>query len=206
MSAVVGLLEIDAGDAPMFTVAVDPSAPDTAMTAEIVETAAAISMTPSADRATWSGTGPALTVPGEYTARFTATGTGAGVQYFTVIVASPPPLTTDLRRLRLLIADTDPSARIFRVDELDDFLALEGSVKLAAAQALDVIASSEALVSKKIRTQEGMQTDGPAVAAELRARAMELRRQATEGEGDDSVGFDIVDFADPFTRRAELAE
>lgn len=204
----VGLIEIDAGDAPTFTVGVAPCAADTAMAAEIVETSAPFTMTGNDDKSVWTGSAPALAVPGEYTAQFTVTGTGFGVQHFTVIVASPPPLTADLRRLRLLIADTDPANRMFRLDELADFLAMEGSLKLAAAQALDVIASSEALVSKKIRTQEGMQTDGPAVAAELRARAMELRRQASDGEGDgDGGGFDVVDFADPFhRRRTELAE
>lgn len=206
----VGVMEIDAGDAPIFSVSVDPFASDTAMTAVITDaggTSTPFTMTPNTDKSVWTGTGPALATAGEYTAKFTTTGTGAGVQHHTVIVAVPPPLTTDLRRLRLLIGDTDPANRIFRLDELNDFLALEGGVKLAAAQALDVVASSEALVSKKIRTQEGLTTDGPAVARELRARASELRRQVESSEGDDSAGLDIVDFIDPHTRTsAELAE
>lgn len=202
----VGLVEIDTGDAPAFTVAVNPFASDTAMTAQIVETATAFTMTPNADKSVWTGTGPTFATAGEYTAKFTTTGTGAGVEFYTVIVAAAPPLTTDLRRLRLLIADTDPGNRLFRVDELQDFLDIEGTLKLAAAQALDTIASSEALVSKKIRTQD-LSTDGPAVAKELRERAVELRRQVAEGEGDDGVGLDIVDFVHPFTRTAgELAE
>ena len=208
--AEAGVLEVDAGDAPTFTVSVSPFASDTAMTAAITSPAGAstpFTMTPNADKSTWTGVGPVLTATGEHTAKFTTTGTGAGVKYHTVIVAVPPPLTTDLRRLRLLIGDTDPANRIFRLDELADFLALEGGVKLAAAQALDVIASSEALVSKKIRTQEGLTTDGPAVAKELRARATELRRQVADAEGDDSAGLDIVDFIDPHTlTSAELAE
>jgi len=209
--AEVGLTEIDAGDAPTFTMGVSPSGPDTAVTAAITGpdgTGVPFAMTSNPDMSVWTGVGPTLAVPGEWTATFTVTGTGAGTKYHTVIVAVPPPLSTDLRRLRLLIGDTDPATRIFRVDELADFLALEGHVKMAAAQALDVIAASEALVSKKIRTQEGMTTDGPAVARELRARAAELRRQVDAGEGDAGGGFDVVDFADPHTRRlgAELAE
>ncbi len=210
--AEVGLTEIDAGDAPTFSMGVSPSGVDPAVTASITGpdgVPGPFAMTSNADKSMWTGTGPALAVPGEWTATFVTTGTGAGVKYHTVIVAVPPPLSTDLRRLRLLIGDTDPSNRMFRVDELADFLALEfGVVKLAAAQALDVIASSEALVGKKIRTQEGMQTDGPAVAKELRERAAELRRQVDAGEGDQGGGFDVVDFADPHTRRfgAELAE
>ncbi|MER6575824.1 hypothetical protein [Nonomuraea sp. NPDC001023] len=104
--------------------------------------------------------------------------------------------TTDRGRVRLLVPDVDEANLLLADDQIDAFLALEGSVKLAAAAALDTIASSEAMVGKKIRTQD-LQTDGPAVAAELRARAAELRRQVDEGVGDDSVGFDVVDF-DPW--------
>ncbi|WP_141576126.1 hypothetical protein [Actinomadura sp. WMMA1423] len=199
----VGLIEIDAGDAPAFTVAVDPADGTTAMSATItsaVGTPTSFAMTTGDDGATWTGIGPTLTTPGEYTAVFTTTGTGAGVQHYTVIVAAPPPLTSDLRRVRLLIADTDPTARTFRVDELADFLAMEGgSVKLAAASALGVIATSEALISKVIRTKD-LTTDGAKLAAELRARAAELRRQANEEDPEIGGFFDVVDFVDPFSR------
>jgi hypothetical protein len=202
--AEVGVLEVDAGDAPTFSVVVDPFAVDTTMTATITDPSAvstSFTMTPSVDHSTWTGTAAALSVPGEYTAKFTIVGTGAGVKYATVIVASPPPLSTEIRRVRLLIADTDPASRLFRADQITDFLDLEnGHVKLAAAQALDAIAVSEVLVSKVVKTQD-LQTDGAKVAAELRARASELRRQVLDGEGDDSLGFEIVDFIDPFTRR-----
>ncbi|MER5420335.1 hypothetical protein [Streptosporangium roseum] len=105
--------------------------------------------------------------------------------------------TTNLGRVRLLAADTDEANLLLNDPQIEAFLAMEGSVKLAAAQALDTIASSEALVSKVIKTQD-ISTDGVKVAAELRARATELRRQVNEGDGDDSVGFDVVDF-DPWT-------
>ncbi|KAB2347347.1 hypothetical protein [Actinomadura rudentiformis] len=206
----VGLLEVDSGDAPSFTITVNPYDNTTAMTAQITSPAGTVTpftMTGSGGGQTWTGNGPILTELGEYTAKFTVTGTGAGVHYYTVIVATPPPLTSDLRRLRLLIADTNPANRIFRVDELADFLDLEGgNVKLAAAQALGVIATSEVLISKVIRTQD-LSTDGAKVAAELRARAADLRQQAGEGDGDDSVGFDIVDMVHPWNRRgSERAE
>jgi hypothetical protein len=209
-AAEVALVEIDVGDAPLFTVAVAPFAGDTSMTAAITSPAGAstpFSMTPNADRSMWTGSGPATTAAGEWTAQFTTTGTGTGVQYATVIVTAPPPLTSDVRQVRLLIADTDPAARLFRVDQVQDLLSMEGgSVKLAAATALEVIARSEVLISKVIKTQD-LSTDGAKVAAELRASASELRRQVADGEGDDSSGFDIVDFADPFTRhRSELTE
>ncbi len=201
--AEVGVLEIDAGDAASFSIAVSPFGVDTAMTAVIIDSvgaSTAFTMSPNGDKSVWTGSSQVLTSAGEYTAKFTITGTGLGVKYHTVIVAAPPPISADIRLVRLLIADTDPANRLFRVDQVADFLALEGgSVKLAAAQALDAIAVSEVLVSKVIRTQD-LSTNGAAVGAELRARAKELRRQVADSEGDDSAGFDIVDFIDPFTR------
>lgn len=105
--------------------------------------------------------------------------------------------TTHVGQVRLLAADVDEANLLLLDPQIEAFLAMEGgSVKLAAAQALDTIASSEALVSKVIRTQD-LSTDGVKVAAELRARASELRRQVNDGDGDDAVGFDIVDF-DPY--------
>jgi hypothetical protein len=101
----------------------------------------------------------------------------------------------DERQVRLLISDTDDANQLFDTTEIADFLALNNySVRRAAAQALDTIAGNEALVSKKITTQD-LQTDGPAVAASLRASATELRRQADAGEGDDGTdGFEIVEY------------
>lgn len=91
----------------------------------------------------------------------------------------------DVRRVRLLIADTDPDRRVLDDDDVLAFLDVEGgSVKLAAAQALDSIASSEVLVGKVIRTQD-LSTDASKVAAELRAHAASLRVQAA-GEADDA--------------------
>lgn len=97
--------------------------------------------------------------------------------------------TTDIGRVRLLITDlTEPP--LFTDEQIQAFLTLEGdSVKLAAASALETIARSEALVSKRITTQD-LSTDGPAVARELRASAAALRAQADT----DSFGLDIVDF------------
>lgn len=201
MSASVGVLELDSGDAPSFTVTVDPYDDDTNMTGELTSPTAAVlpfSMAFSGTRGVWTGTGPVLTLPGEYLATFVTTGTGAGVKYHTVIVQQPPPLTSALRRIRLLIADTDPAYRLFRVDELQDFLDMEGgSYKLAAATALEVVARSEALKSKVIRSQD-LSTDGAKLAAELRASAAELRRQVDAGEGaEDGGGFEVADFTDP---------
>jgi hypothetical protein len=113
--------------------------------------------------------------------------------------------TTALRQFRLLTADTGATP-ILTEAEAGDFLAMHGldpeaagaplaTLKRAAADALDAIASSEALVSKKIRTQAGVSTDGPAVAAALRAHAKELRAQAAELDDDgDDVAFEVAEF------------
>lgn len=101
--------------------------------------------------------------------------------------------STDVGKVRLLVPDTDEQNALLIDPQIEALLSMEGSVKLAAATALDIIASSEALVSKVIRTQD-LQTDGAKVSAELRARAASLRQQVDDGVGDDSVGFDFVDF------------
>jgi hypothetical protein len=49
-------------------------------------------------------------------------------------------------------------------------------VKLAAADCLDVIATSEALIQKKINILD-LQTDGPAIADSMRKHAETLRKQ-----------------------------
>ena len=85
---------------------------------------------------------------------------------------------------RLLAADTaDPP--LLADDQYEALLALEhGSARLAAAAALEMIAASEALVAKKVRTQD-LSTDGPAVAAELRQLAAAMRARARDaGEGE----------------------
>ena len=99
-------------------------------------------------------------------------------------------------QVRLLIPDEDEGSLLLDDAKIAGYLAMEGGdVKLAAAQALDAIASSEVLISKKITTEGGMSTDGPAVAAELRQRAEGLRQQVADGVGDEDAGFDVVDFA-----------
>jgi hypothetical protein len=87
-------------------------------------------------------------------------------------------------RVRLLIPDNDEQHFIFSNVQIDEFLAMEeNSVKLATAQCLDVIASSEALTLKVIKLLD-LQTDGAKLSAELRARAKGLREQAEEEDFD----------------------
>lgn len=103
---------------------------------------------------------------------------------------------TNTGRMRLLATDTDSTRPIFEDGEIDVFLALNGGeILLAAAQALDTIASNEALVQKRI-TILGLSTDGPATAKALRDGADRLRRQYETGLGSDEVAFATAEFAD----------
>lgn len=105
------------------------------------------------------------------------------------LVGGPPVVldpTTAVGQVRLLISDTDEDNLVFSDAEISAFLALEGaSVRLAAAQALDTIASNEVMVSKVIRTQD-LATDGAKVADALRKHAASLR--ATESASTAAAG------------------
>lgn len=115
--------------------------------------------------------------------------------------------TKALSQLRLLISDVNELAYTITDDHVGGYLTMHGltsttvvtpadlpALKRAAADALDAIATSEALVSKVIRTQD-LQTDGPKTAAALRAHAQALRAQATEAEADDDGGtFEVAEF------------
>lgn len=105
-------------------------------------------------------------------------------------------------QVRLLTADlgTPP---LLDDELLDGYLQLEsGNVLRAAAAALDAMATSDILISRKIRTQD-LSTDGPAVAAALRAQAQALRIRADEADSSEGSYFEIIPGAD-FT--AEAAE
>lgn len=92
---------------------------------------------------------------------------------------SDPPLLSDtiLNGYLNLYVGSEPQVQVWR----------------AAADALDAMATSELLVSKKIRTQD-LATDGPAVAAELRKKAADLRARADETENSGGSFFDFVPF------------
>jgi hypothetical protein len=101
-------------------------------------------------------------------------------------------VATDRGKVRLLVSDVDAATAVFTDDEIDGFLALEGgSVKLAAAQAIDANATNEALASKVIKDHQ-LATDGAKVADAMRKHAQSLRDQVA---GYDDAGvFEVVDF------------
>lgn len=109
-------------------------------------------------------------------------------------------VATDAGKVRMIITDTDASSPLFQDAEIDAYLALKsGSILLAAASALDTIASSEALIQKKIRLLD-VTTDGPAVAKALRDHANVLREESLTNDG---IGaFDIAEMVvDQFSER-----
>lgn len=108
-------------------------------------------------------------------------------------------VATDRGRVRMLITDRDENNPIFQDAEIDAYLEMEGSsVKLAAASALSSIATDQVLLLKKIKLLGGdLETDGPAVAKELRELAKQLRADA-----DNDGSFDIAEqVVDDFTFR-----
>lgn len=114
-------------------------------------------------------------------------------------------VSTTVGKIRLLIPDSDAANHIFEDEEIDVFYSIEGSsIKRAAALGLETIARSEAMIQKVIRLLD-LQTDGAALARELRLQAQELRKQADDEEFAEDAGFDIAEQVfDDFTYRERL--
>lgn len=96
--------------------------------------------------------------------------------------------------VRLLIPDrvVTPEEVIFSDEEIVAFLDFNGDVvRLATADALETIASDEALVQKVIHLGD-LTTNGPAVSKELRERAASLRKQYAES-GEVAAGGSPID-------------
>jgi hypothetical protein len=108
----------------------------------------------------------------------------------------PPDYATAIGQVRLLIPDTeqllDPSGAydhgeyIFSDPQIQAFLSLySNNVKRAAAQAKLVLATSEALINKVIRTAD-YNTDGAKLGAELREQSKQLQAEADKDDLVDS--------------------
>lgn len=105
---------------------------------------------------------------------------------------SPPDYSTVIGQIRLLVPDVeqlanlaDPTASasfIFTDAQIQAFATLySNNVKRAAAQAKLVLATSEALINKVIRTAD-YTTDGAKLGAELRAQAKQLVEEADKDD------------------------
>lgn len=99
-------------------------------------------------------------------------------------------VTNPVGQVRLLCFDTDITQALLQDEEYTALLGLNGSsIRLAAAQAVDILAANEAYVQKFLKTID-VSTDGSKTAGSLQAYAAELRRQEYEGSGDMSGFFD----------------
>ena len=118
---------------------------------------------------------------------------------------TPPDYATAIGQVRLLIPDTeqlenlqdlsaDPEY-IFSDAQIQAFVSLYSSnVKRAAAQAKLVLATSETLINKVIRTTD-YTTDGAKLGAELRAQAKQLQDEADKDDLADSYeSFTVVEY------------
>lgn len=124
----------------------------------------------------------------------------------------PPDLTTGIGRVRKYIPDLvlleDPKdltadpGYYFSDLEVSGYLteytedldgATRSQVKLAAADLIDALANNEALVMKKIKTED-LETDGPATANSLRAGAKALRQTALDEEAAEATFVGVVPF------------
>lgn len=114
----------------------------------------------------------------------------------------PPDYATAVGQVRLLIpdteelqdpADTEPHAHyLFSDAQIQAFVTLySNNVKRAAAQAKLVLATSESLINKVIRTAD-YTTDGAKLGAELRAQAKQLQDEADKDDLVDSYDTSFI--------------
>jgi len=111
--------------------------------------------------------------------------------------------STDIGRVRLLVADTDTSRRIMDDEEYQAFLDMSGgSVVLAAAKALETIAVNEVLCLKVVNLMGAIVTDAASAAKQLLAQAKTLRNEyATLGDG--GSGFVSIEMVNGAEMREE---
>ncbi len=119
----------------------------------------------------------------------------------------PIDYSTPVGQVRLLISDVDEDNPVLTDLMIDGYLGMHtgsgSAVRRAAADALDAIATSEALVSKVIRTADGRTTDGARVADALRKQAATLRARADaddeDAAWDDDSAVGVAEFT-PYPR------
>ncbi|MDP9326503.1 MAG: hypothetical protein M3O87_08230 [Candidatus Dormibacteraeota bacterium] len=122
----------------------------------------------------------------------------------TVAVYNPQTLIGKVRLLGLDARagiNSQPADPVFQDEELQAFLDLNGQdPRLAAAMAIDTVATNLAFTMKWIKLQ-GLQMDGQRTQQALHAQAAELRRQVEEGSGDYTGFFDWAEMvSDPHSQ------
>lgn len=119
-------------------------------------------------------------------------------------------VATEIGQVRMLIPDRDEANAMFNDEEVQAFLDMNASVKYAAADALDTIASDQALTLKVISLMD-LKTDGPATAKSLMERADKLRTRAdAEAEAEEADAGDLFDYGEmvtnEFTKRERVVK
>jgi hypothetical protein len=101
---------------------------------------------------------------------------------------------TTVGKLRLLaLKDTDISDPVFTDEEYGVFYSFEGSnMRRAIARVYETVAGSELYIQKVIELLD-IQTDGAALARELRFQAQRQRELADAEEARDGTAWDIAE-------------
>lgn len=100
---------------------------------------------------------------------------------------NPAGVTADLAYYCYLLSDSDIQTAL----TLENVETCGEDIRLAAADCLDMIASNQAIIQKKISI-DGLDVDGPALATALRAHASNLRKQVYDATMQDST-FDVIE-------------
>ncbi|RJP53621.1 MAG: hypothetical protein C4583_04345 [Anaerolineaceae bacterium] len=117
--------------------------------------------------------------------------------------------TSDIGKVRMMIPDRVGSDALLTDEEIEAYLDMNGDdVRYAAADALDMIASDQALTLKVITLMD-LRTDGRATAQSLMERADKLRTLADNedaaAEAEDGGLLDYGEMVvDEFTKRERV--
>jgi len=115
--------------------------------------------------------------------------------------------STTRGKVRMYIPDRLVDSAVFSDGEIDAFLSLysedPGKIFLAAADALEVIATDEALVLKVI-SNNGLSTNGASLANSLMQRSARMREKGESIMDDDFCGFDIAEYSDTPSQAMEF--
>lgn len=114
-------------------------------------------------------------------------------------------LSDAIGKVRMLIPDRVEGNAVFTDEEIQAYLDMNDSnVRLAAAEALETIASDEAMTLKVISTLD-LTTNGASTSDAILRRAELLREQAKEKDTDDGGSFDYAEMStNAFTTRERM--
>lgn len=117
-------------------------------------------------------------------------------------------MTNNIGKVRLLIPDRVEANAVFTDEEIQAYLDMNDSnVRRAAAEALETIASDEAMTLKVLTTLD-LSTNGASVSDALLRRAEILRDKADEADaGEEGGSFDYAEMvSNDFTARERVSK